>query len=50
MTEPSFQIAADHEAVVDLDLVAESRRNGRVLPFLHWGESAESGLAEESQL
>ncbi len=27
------------KAEVDLDLVAESRRNGRVLPFLHWGES-----------
>ena len=27
------------KATVDLDLVAESRRNGRVLPFLHWGES-----------
>lgn len=26
-------------AEVDLDLVAESRRDGRVLPFLHWGES-----------
>ena len=28
------------KAEVDLDLVAESRRNGRVLPFLHWAESA----------
>ncbi len=28
------------KAVVDLDLVAESRRNGRVLPFRHWDESA----------
>lgn len=27
------------KAVVDLDLVAESRRNGRVLPFAHWGET-----------
>ncbi|WP_199262517.1 carbon-nitrogen hydrolase family protein [Paracoccus binzhouensis] len=27
------------KAVVDLDLVAESRRNGRVLPFAHWGEA-----------
>lgn len=32
------------KATVDLDLVAESRRNGRVLPFLHWGESAARGL------
>ena len=30
-------------ARVDLDLVAESRRNGRVLPFLHWAESAGGG-------
>ncbi|RQP06642.1 MAG: amidohydrolase [Paracoccus sp. BP8] len=27
------------KASVDLDLVAESRRNGRVLPFAHWGET-----------
>lgn len=27
------------KAPVDLDLVAESRRNGRVLPFAHWGET-----------
>ena len=27
------------KATVDLDLVAESRRNGRVLPFAHWGET-----------
>lgn len=32
------------KATVDLDLVAESRRNGRVLPFLHWGETVGSGL------
>lgn len=32
------------KATIDLDLVAESRRNGRVLPFLHWGESVGSGL------
>ena len=32
------------KAEVDLDLVAESRRNGRVLPFLHWGETVGSGL------
>ena len=28
------------KATVDLDLVAESRRDGRVLPFAHWPESA----------
>jgi len=28
------------KAPVDLDLVAQSRRNGRVLPFAHWGETA----------
>lgn len=27
------------KAEVDLDLVAGSRRNGRVLPFAHWGET-----------
>ena len=26
------------KATVDLDLVAESRRNGRVLPFARWGK------------
>ncbi|RCW85055.1 carbon-nitrogen hydrolase family protein [Paracoccus lutimaris] len=33
------------KATADLGLVAESRRNGRVLPFLHWAESEGSGLA-----
>ena len=28
------------KATVDLDRVAESRRDGRVLPFRHWPESA----------
>ena len=32
------------KAEVDLDRVAESRRDGRVLPFLHWAESAGGGL------
>ena len=50
VTEGAMDAPGWVKAVVDLDLVAESRRNGRVLPFLHWGESAESGLAEESQL
>ncbi len=27
------------KATVDLDLVAQSRRDGRVLPFAHWGET-----------
>ncbi len=34
------------KAEVDLDLVAESRRNGRVLPFAHWGESAAVRLVD----
>lgn len=40
--------AMDHpgwvKAAVDLDRVAESRRNGRVLPFAHWPESADCKL------
>ncbi|WP_374632351.1 carbon-nitrogen hydrolase family protein [Paracoccus sp. (in: a-proteobacteria)] len=32
------------KATVDLDLVAQSRRGGRVLPFLHWAESVGRGL------
>ncbi|WP_167626606.1 carbon-nitrogen hydrolase family protein [Paracoccus luteus] len=31
------------KATVDLDRVAESRRDGRVLPFAHWPESAARG-------
>ncbi|AGT10144.1 carbon-nitrogen hydrolase family protein [Paracoccus aminophilus] len=31
-------------AEIDLDRVTESRRDGRVLPFKHWPESAESKL------
>jgi predicted amidohydrolase len=34
------------KAEVDLDRVAESRRNGRVLPFAHWPESAAVRVAE----
>ncbi|TWI35729.1 carbon-nitrogen hydrolase family protein [Paracoccus sulfuroxidans] len=33
-------------AEVDLALVAESRRDGRVLPFAHWPESAASRLID----
>ncbi|WP_181817346.1 carbon-nitrogen hydrolase family protein [Paracoccus pantotrophus] len=34
------------KAELDLDLVAESRRNGRVLPFAHWPESAAVRLVD----
>ncbi|GLK66103.1 amidohydrolase [Paracoccus kondratievae] len=34
------------KAEVDLDRVAESRRNGRVLPFAHWPESAQARLID----
>ncbi|KGJ06609.1 amidohydrolase [Paracoccus halophilus] len=34
------------KASVDLDLVAESRRNGRVLPFRDWAESVQSRLVD----
>lgn len=34
------------KAEVDLSLVAQSRRDGRVLPFAHWPESAASRLID----
>ncbi|WP_323008432.1 carbon-nitrogen hydrolase family protein [Paracoccus sp. (in: a-proteobacteria)] len=34
------------KAEVDLDLVAQSRRDGRVLPFAHWPESAAARLVD----
>ncbi|RDW13582.1 amidohydrolase [Paracoccus thiocyanatus] len=39
MAEGLMDVPGWVKAEVDLDLVAESRRNGRVLPFAHWGET-----------
>ena len=42
VAEGAMDVPGWVKAEVDLDRVAESRRDGRVLPFLHWAESAGS--------
>ncbi|WP_323716072.1 carbon-nitrogen hydrolase family protein [Paracoccus aminovorans] len=39
VAEGAMDVPGWVKASVDLDLVAESRHDGRVLPFAHWGET-----------